>query len=127
MAKPGERRVQENESLAQSQARQALEEWAKDAGISLDSLVLVNPVQQGSFFISGFNLAFNVSGSGGMRSIARMMWALETSKIPMRVSDIKISPTREGTDELSVKLMVSTIFTAPEASGDLADATGGRQ
>jgi hypothetical protein len=111
--------VRQDESLAQSQAREALDNWAQRAGVTLDSLVLEHSVQQGSFFVTNFNMSFGVAGATGMRSIAQMMWALETAKIPMRVNDMKISPAHEGTDQLNVKLSVSTLYTASESPAGL--------
>jgi len=103
-----------DESHAQSQARQALDEWSRSAGITLDATTPERTSQEGPFQIVNFNIDFSVQGRGSMYSMARLLWLLETAPIPMRVNSIKITSTKEGSDALTVKqLSVSALYMPP--------------
>jgi hypothetical protein len=51
-----------------------------------------------------------------MRQIARLIWSIETAQIPMRLSDLHIQATREGTDQLNVKMLVSALYMRPTST-----------
>jgi hypothetical protein len=104
-------------SNAQSQAQQALQNWAAQSGVALDALSSDRePTQSGVFQAIDFTLEFHVQGQNSMREIARLLWSLESAKIPMRVNDMKVTSVKEGTDQLDVKLLVSTLYM-PQGTG----------
>jgi vacuolar-type H+-ATPase catalytic subunit A/Vma1 len=105
-------------SNAQSQAQQALQNWAAQSGVALDALSSDRePTQTGVFQAIDFTLEFHVGGQNAMREIARMLWSLESAQIPVRVNDMKVASVKEGTDQLDVKLLVSTLYM-PQGTGD---------
>jgi len=104
-----------DDSVAQSQTQQNLQLWARTAGINLDSLSSEHiPAQHGPFQVLDFNLEFNVSGSRAMREIAEMLWSIESAKIPIRLADMRVQSVKEGTDNMDVKLVVSTLYMPPK-------------
>jgi hypothetical protein len=103
--------LKSEESDASGQASSALREWMQDAGISIISFKGEKSTVEGSFRVT----SFHASGSGPMRSIARLTWALETSQIPVRVNEMTITPRKEGTDDLQIQLSVSTLSMLPDA------------
>jgi type II secretory pathway component PulM len=97
---------------ADSQALNAVREWAQDAGVSIVALGSSRYSEEQKFMVS----TFHVTGTGRMQSISKLMWALETAPVPVRVNEIQITPQKEGTDNLQVQLTVSTLSAL---SGDL--------
>jgi len=120
--------LQLDESHAQSQARQALDEWSRNAGITLDSTTPERTSQEGPFQTINFNIDFSVEGRGSMYSLARLMWALETAPIPLRVNSVKITSPKEGSDSLAVKqLSVSALYMAPVDNSKTPAPSGGQE
>ncbi len=90
---------------AMSQALTAVREWAQEAGVDLTILKPDRSSAENKFVVS----SFHVTATGSMRSVSRLVWALETSPVPLRVTDMQITPRQEGTDKLTVQLSVSTL------------------
>ncbi|HSV13035.1 MAG TPA: GspMb/PilO family protein, partial [Tepidisphaeraceae bacterium] len=90
---------------ADSQARHAVLEWMQSAGVNLKA---VNPERTTN--VNQFQvISFHVTGNAHMYSLARLLWSLETATIPVRVNDVQIKPQKEGTDDLTVDLSISTL------------------
>jgi Tfp pilus assembly protein PilO len=97
-------------STAESQAEQAVIDWADSCGMTLVGLRPGKTAQEGKFQ----TISFNVTGTGSMPDIARMTWALESATIPIRVSDMQLKPRKEGTDDLLATFTVSALCLPPE-------------
>ena len=95
---------------AESQILHAVGDWAKDAGLKLSS---VKPERQPDKRKLQ-EISFQASGTGSMNAVSRFMWRLETSKVPIRVKDFQLGARREGTDDLTLQLRLSTLYQAPE-------------
>jgi type II secretory pathway component PulM len=94
---------------ADSQARHAVLDWMQSAGVNLKA---VNPERTTN--VNQFQvISFHVTGTAHMPSLARLLWSLETATIPVRVNDLQIKPQKEGTDELTVDLSISTLCLPP--------------
>jgi hypothetical protein len=109
-------------SQAESQALQAMLDWAKSAGVELAALKPERTTQEGKFQV----ISFSVTGTGSMTAISRLLWSLESATIPVRVNDMQITPRREATDDLSVRLSVSTLCMPPETDGKPETLRGDR-
>jgi hypothetical protein len=110
------RGLEADDSTAQSKTQQALQDWARSANINLEALSSDHvSTQKGPFQVINFNLDFNSTGNQSMRQIARILWSIESANIPIRLNDMKISAAREGTDNLDVKLIVSSLYMPPTA------------
>lgn len=107
-------------STAESQALHAMVNWTQAAGLDLTALKPQRATQQGQFQVIGFR----VVASGSMKSISRLLWSIESAGIPVRITDIQITPRKEGTDDLSLQLGVSTLSQAPNAQ--VSSTNGGR-
>jgi hypothetical protein len=97
-------------STAESQAQQAVIDFADASGMTLTGLRpgKTSPGEDNFVVIS-----FTVTGTGAMPDIARMLWALESSSIPVRVSDIQLKPRKEGTDDLLAQFTLSALCLPP--------------
>ena len=55
---------------------------------------------------------------GGIPSLARLLWKVETSPLPVKVDEFMLTAQPQGTDNLSTTLTVSTIWVRPETPED---------
>jgi hypothetical protein len=114
--------LQADDSIAQSKTQQEIQDWARTANINLEALSSDHiATQHGPFQVIDFNLGFEAAGNQSMRQIARMLWSIESANIPIRLNDMKITTTREGTDNLDVKLIVSALYMPPAAQPEPID------
>jgi hypothetical protein len=113
--------LQADDSTAQSRTQQMIQTWARVANINLESINSEHvATQKGPFQVINFRLDFNTSGPDSMRQIARFLWSIESARIPVRLNNITIQSTREGTDQLNVKLVVSALYMPPTGQGAAA-------
>ena len=99
-------------SQAEGQALRSIIAWAEKSGVSLSALKPERSTDERKFEV----ISFNVTGTGAMPDLARLMWAMETAPIPMRVTDMQITPRKEGTDDLSARISVSALCLPPQAT-----------
>ena len=98
---------------AESAMFHAVREWSHESGLSLSSVKPGKSERVGHMV----ELTFQVAGAGVMRSVARFLWHIETAAIPVRIEQLQIGSRRDGVDDLSVQLRLSSIC-APPASKD---------
>jgi len=106
---------------AESQILHSVGDWAKDAGLKLSS---VKPERQPDKRKLQ-EISFQASGTGSMNAVARFMWRLETSKVPIRVKEFQLGARKEATDDLTLQLRLSTLYQAPEAAAPAATGATG--
>ena len=56
-----------------------------------------------------------VTANGGMAAVAGFLWRVESAKLPLRIKDVQIGG-REGSDDLSLQMQVSTLYLAPPST-----------
>lgn len=104
--------LKSDESQAESQALHAVLDWTQNAGVNLAALKPERTQTQGQFQI----ISFHITGTGNTPEIARLLWGMETATIPVRVNDMQITPIKEGSDNLTIQLSVSTLCQVARAS-----------
>jgi hypothetical protein len=122
-------KVFQNASDAESQVLHSVRDFASETGVNIAS---INP-QRGEPERDFVKLTFRATGSGQMGQIGRFLSRLQNAQIPLRVTDLSISArSREGVDDLSISVAISTIYFAPNADKAArppavaqAEATGG--
>lgn len=98
---------------AENQVLHSVRDWALEAGVSLP---LLKPERtdklekQKEFRIK----TFRVTGTGSMKAISRFLWRIQTAKLPVRITDMTLTPKKEGTDDLSLDLGLSTLYLSNE-------------
>ena len=96
---------------AESQTLNALRRWAQESRLSLSSL----KPERGERHDPQFRrLTFRVTAVGSMQSISEYLWRVRTAEVPLRVTDLSITARKEGADDLTLQLGVSTIYLSPE-------------
>lgn len=104
---------------AERQTLEALNVWAHDAGLTLVTYKPERTTQEGTFQVVGIS----ASGTGSMPQVARMLASIETAGIPVRVNDMTITPSKEGTDDLTVRFSLSALCQPPAAPTAKPNAT----
>ena len=105
-------KVFSNASDAESQVLHSVRDWAAEAGVNIAS---INP-QRGEPEKDFVKLTFRATGTGQMGQIGRFLNRVQSASIPVRITDLSISSrSREGVDDLSISVAISTIYFAPKA------------
>ena len=104
-------------SDATIQARVSILDSAESAGLFVAGIrTEPRSSQEGQFQVTIFHLTVN----GPLYAVSRLLWSTETAGIPLRVNEMQITPRKEGTDDLSVQLTISTISQVPQAAAPAA-------
>lgn len=106
-------------SEAESQVLHSVRDWAQDAGMSLSSLKPDRTEREKDFY----RVTLRATGTGGMAQIGNFLYRIQTATIPVKVVDLQISTRKEGADDLSIQLGISTIYFAPDEKKSAAGAT----
>ncbi|HAU37952.1 MAG TPA: hypothetical protein DCX07_09585 [Phycisphaerales bacterium] len=107
---------------SESQVLHALRNWAEECGITL-SLLKPERLTEKSRLPQ---IAFQASGSGNMNAVARLLWRIQTAGSPLRATEVQISARKEGSDDLSFQLRLSTVYSpSPTAKPAPADGKTG--
>lgn len=96
---------------AESQILHAVRDWAAEAGLDL---ALLKPDRSADKTPLPA-IAFQATANGSMNAVARFVWRLEHAEIPLRVTELQLGSRKEGTDNLSVQLRLSTVYLPKEA------------
>jgi hypothetical protein len=99
-----------DQSRAETQALNAASDWAYAAGVNITALKSERTTDEGPFLI----ISFHVTGNASTPAIKRMLYSFETATIPVRVNDMQITPRKEGTDDLTIQLSLSTLCLKPD-------------
>jgi len=91
---------------AESQVLHALGDWAADAGLDLVSL---RPERSTKETLLP-EIDFRAAGTGSMAAVSRFLWRLETATIPIKVKALQIGSRKEGQDNLSLQVQISTLY-----------------
>jgi hypothetical protein len=119
-------------SAAEVRLVRLLHEWEQQAGLNNATFHRVRTADDAQFTL----LTFHASAGGDMAAAARLLYAVETAPIPLRVEGLTLTPRKDGA-ELQIQLNVSTLCRkgpasprprAPVATPETAslDLAGGR-
>jgi len=98
----------------------ALRDWAQEADLTLASIKPERLPQTGDLR----EIMFQAVGNGRMSAVARFLWLLETTDMPLRIKELQLGSRKDGTDDLALTLRISALYLAPEAEGEAK--SGGR-
>jgi hypothetical protein len=98
-------------SEAEAQLADALEEWFQESGMRSESRKPDRPIAEGEFY----RIGFQVSGFGSTAQVGKFLHLLETAKVPVRINDIQLRSRRENTDDLSLRINLSTLCVMPSS------------
>jgi hypothetical protein len=106
----------DNSELVESQTIGAILAWSNMAGVTVKGTRTGKPAKDGNFVI--INYDFNLESN--MASLSKLLWALENSPIPLRISDLKIVPVHDGIDDLNASMQIDALSRAPTSNNPAA-------
>lgn len=101
--------LQTDPAKAESQAMRAMQQFAASTRIDLQSLKPERIARNGDFQ----QIRIQATGNGTTSGLANMIWQIENAKSPLRVTDLRLTARKEGTDDLTFSLNVATIAYTP--------------
>lgn len=81
-----------------------LRDWQGTAGVSAVSFQQIAAANEQGFG----RLTFHISASGGIKAIAALLYAVESSTMPLRIDKVSLASSGTG-DEIALRLTLSTI------------------
>jgi hypothetical protein len=103
--------LKSDQSEADAQAQHALVDWAQRTQVNVTSLKSEHAAQEGQFQV----LSYEITGTATTPTLAHLISALETASIPLRVNEVQLSSRPEHSDNLQIRLTVSTLLMPPQA------------
>ena len=55
----------------------------------------------------------DASANGNLASVAKLLWRIESARLPLKVDDLDLRSRTDGADDLAVSFKVSTIWVTP--------------
>ncbi len=102
--------LKSDQSEADAQAQHALVDWAARSQVAVGSLKSEHAAQEGQFQV----LSYEITGNATTPTMAQLMSDLETATIPLRINELQLSARPERSDNLQIRLTVSTLFMPPQ-------------
>ncbi|HUT59797.1 MAG TPA: hypothetical protein VNA25_18270 [Phycisphaerae bacterium] len=97
---------------AESQLLRSLRNWSSEAGVKLSSLRPERSTEKTQLP----EAVVHAAGTGSMSAVSRLLWRIETANIPVKVRMVQVGSRKDGTDDLSLHVKVSTLYS-PGAPG----------
>jgi hypothetical protein len=92
---------------AETQILRAMRDWAEASGVAL-SLLKPDRLTEKSRLPE---IAFQAAGTGNLDSLRKFLLQIQGASIPIKVTETQVSARKEGMDDLSFQLHISTIYT----------------
>jgi hypothetical protein len=99
-------------AAAESQLLHMYRQWSSEAGLTLISLKPARP-NEGKYLRE---VVLQASSSGPMKAVSRFLWLAETAKTPVRIKQLQLGSRKEGADDLSLTVTLSTIYAVQETT-----------
>ena len=97
---------------AESQVLRSLRDWAYDARLNLSSLRPERSTEETELP----EITVHAAGTGSMSAVSRLLWRIETAKIPLKIRMLQLGSRKDGTDDLSLHLKISTLYSPPASA-----------
>jgi hypothetical protein len=122
MVQPG---IKSDPAEAESQFQRAFDDWASQSGVDLK----LRKPQRSAEKTRLPEILFLEQGTGTMKSLAQLLWKIQTASIPIKVTALTLDSRKDGQDDLKITLNLSTVYTPPasaHSSGGSVAAGGSR-
>jgi hypothetical protein len=106
-------------SDAEGQFLRAIRGWFEEGGVAIASLRPEHSPEDSELP----EILVHASGTGNMAGVAKLLWQIETARIPARIKMLQLGGRKEGLDDLSIHLKVSTIYSPDDVEPDSADTS----
>jgi hypothetical protein len=106
---PNDHKLKSTESDAESQILNSIGEWAQYSGFNVQTTKRERTEKEKDFV----KLTYRVTATATMRQVGEFLWRIQTTPVPVRVTDIQMNSRKDGTDDLAVQLGIATIYLPP--------------
>ena len=103
--------MQRDPAEAESQILRLLRDRSAEAGVKLSSLQPERSTEKSELP----EITVHVAGTGSMAAVSRLLWQIETARVPLKIKMLQLGSRKDGTDDLSLHLKVSTLYLPPGA------------
>jgi hypothetical protein len=103
--------LKEDPTEAESQVLHAVGTWSKEAGLKLVSLKPERLTEKKTLQ----EITFQAIGTGTMAAVDKFLDRLKTAKIPIRIRDLQVGSVKEGADDYTLQVRLSTLYQGPAA------------
>ena len=104
---------------AESQLLRSLRDWSAEVGVKLS----LRP-ERSTAKSELPEIVVHATGTGSMAAVSQLLWRVETAAIPVQVKMLQLGSRKQGTDDLSLHLRVSTLYCPPGADSAPPAARG---
>ena len=109
-------------TAGENQAADAIYNWAQQARVHIESCNFERAARSGDFT----PIRVIAKGSASSAGIGTLLYLIETAPFPMRVNEVRLAPTKDGTDDLVVNFNVTTVVFTPAPEVKPARPAAGR-
>jgi Tfp pilus assembly protein PilO len=102
---------------AENAVLNALGNWAQESGVTLVSLTPERGNQRGQMR----EITFQAVCAGPMSAIGNFLLRVETTALPVKISDLQLTANKEGSDDLALQVRVAALYLS-QASGEPSGA-----
>ena len=103
-------------AASESQMLHAIGDWARDAGLTLTGNKPDRAEPEKQFQ----KITFHVTSTGNMYAVNQFLWHVEQSTIPARIEEMTVLSRKEGTDDMSLSIAISTLCMVPPTTAPAA-------
>jgi hypothetical protein len=96
-------------AAAESQALHKMREWSDASRVEMQSLKPDRVARSGDFQ----QIRIQATGNTSTAAFANLLSLIETATIPIKVNEFRLTSRKEGADDLSFALSVSTVVFSP--------------
>ena len=100
---------------AEQQLYEAVGDWARESGVTVLTSDPQRAPQRGRTQI----VRLRVTGTGTTAAFSKLLWRVETSSLPVKVDEFTLTSRTAGNDDLTMTLVVSTIWIRPPTPEEL--------
>lgn len=105
---------------AESQILRSLRNWSAEARVALSSQRPERSAEKSELP----EITVHVAGTGSMATVSRLLWLIETVRVPIKIEMLQLGSRKDGTDDLSLHLKVSTLYVPSESPSPKGLARG---
>ena len=92
----------------ESKLLHSLQEWSEEAAFALTSMKPSRPRSLGALG----EVVVHVAGKGTMKSTTRLLWHIQQSRLPVKMSDLQLRSADVDGKDLSLSLSISALYLA---------------
>lgn len=103
-------------SACESKTLHAIRNWSQTA--ELDLVAFKPELSNSQSTLS--EIQIHVTANGSMKQVARFIYFVETSELPIRVTDLQLGSKQNATDDLSLQVRLSVLYRSDLPDNQLA-------